>query len=49
MTFVKYVLTKTVDEKTKEKLKQKIKVDYDKRIDELDKLYKEEKAKSKED
>ncbi len=49
LTFVKYVLTKSVDDKTKEKLKWKIKVDYDKRIDELDKLYKEEKAKSKED
>ncbi|MFZ2150693.1 MAG: DNA-directed RNA polymerase subunit beta' [Candidatus Absconditicoccaceae bacterium] len=49
LTFVKYVLIKTVDEKTKEKLKQKIKIDYEKRLDELDKLFKEEKIKLKED
>jgi hypothetical protein len=49
LTFVKYVLVKTVDEKTKEKLKTKIKVDYEKRLDELDKLFKDEKIKSKED
>lgn len=49
LTFVKYVLIKAVDEKSKEKLKVKIKVDYEKRLDELDKLYKEEKTKSKEE
>jgi len=34
LTFVKYVLVKWVDEKTKDKLKAKIKVDYDKKIEE---------------
>ena len=49
LTFVKYVLVKGIDDKSKDKLKVKIKVDYEKRLDELDKLYKEEKTKSKEE
>jgi len=43
LTFVKYVLVKNIDEKTKDKLKLKIKTDYESKLDELDALYKEEK------
>lgn len=49
LTFVKYVVIKDVDEKTKEKLKSNIQSHYEKKLKELDNLFLEEKKKSKED
>jgi hypothetical protein len=49
LTFVKYVVIKDVDEKTKEKLKTNIQSHYEKKLKELDNLFLEEKKKSKED
>ncbi|MCF7835347.1 DNA-directed RNA polymerase subunit beta' [Candidatus Gracilibacteria bacterium] len=49
LTFVKYVLIKDLDQKTKEKLKTKIQADYDKKLKELEGLLTEEKKKINED
>lgn len=47
-TFVKYAVLKDITEEEKKRMKERIKKDYDTRLDDLDKLYKEEKTANKE-
>jgi len=42
LSFVKYVLVQDINEETKKKIKEKIKGDYEQRVEELKALYKEE-------
>lgn len=49
LSFVKYVVVQKIDEKSKNKIKDKIKEDYEKKIKELEKLYKDELDGSKDD